>query len=172
MQSMPRLYSDSQVRNEAQANWDLFKRDRDGDKAVAGARYSYELKNAAAPAVAASGGAVEANRALGLDAAGRVSESLATVTPAPIAEARTKLAEYSQQGRFVSGKNFYQNTSNQWVDESAQKLQNAKRQRIQFNSKEYFEFAAKDRRALPWLALGNNVQFVLDDTLYEIYDTN
>ena len=58
------------------------------------------------------------------------------------------------------------------MDESAQKQQNAKRQRIQFNSKEYFEFAAKDRRALPWLALGNNVQFVLDDTLYEIYDTN
>jgi len=172
MQSMPRLYSDSQVRNEAQANWDSFKRDKDGDKAVAGARYSYELKNAAAPAVAASGGAVEANRALGLDSAGRLNESLATVTPAPVAEARTKLAEYSQQGQFVAGKNFYQNTSNQWVDESAQKLQNAKRQRIQFNSKEYFEFAAKDRRALPWLALGNNVQFVLDDTLYEIYDTN
>ena len=172
MQSMPQLYSDSLARREAQTNWDYFKRDKDGDKAVAGARYSYELKNAAAPAVAARGGAVEANRALGLDASGTLSESLATVTPAPVAEARTKLAGYSQQGRFVSGKNFYQNTSNEWVDESAQKLQNAKRQRIQFNSKEYFEFAAKDRRALPWLALGNNVQFVLDDTLYEIYDTN
>ena len=58
------------------------------------------------------------------------------------------------------------------MDEAAQKLKNAKRQRIQFNSKEYFAFAAKDRRALPWLALGQNVQFVLDDTLYEIYDTN
>ena len=172
MQSMPRLYSDSPARREAQANWDFFKQDRDGDRAVAGARYSYELKNAAAPTVAASGGAVEANRALGLDAAGRLNESLTTATPAPVAEARTKLAEYSQQGRFVAGKNFYQNTSNQWVDESAQKLQNSKRQRIQFSSREYFEFAAKDRRALPWLALGNNVQFVLDDTLYEIYDTN
>jgi len=172
MQSVPQLYSDSLARREAQTNWDYFKRDKDGDKAVAGARYSYELKNAAAPTVAASSGAVEANRALGLDAAGGLNESLATVTPAPTGEARTKLAEYSQQGRFVAGKNFYQNTSNQWVDESAQKTQNAKRQRIQFNSKEYFEFAAKDRRALPWLALGNNVQFVLDDTLYEIYDTN
>ncbi|HEX5222978.1 MAG TPA: VIT domain-containing protein [Verrucomicrobiae bacterium] len=172
MQSMPQLYSDSLARREAQANWDFFKQDRQGDKAVAGARYSYELKNAAAPPVAANGGAIEANRALGLDASGSLSESLAAATPAPVAEARTKLASYSQQGRFVAGKNFYQNTSNQWVDESAQKLQNAKRQRIQFNSKEYFEFAARDRRALPWLALGNNVQFVLDDTLYEIYDTN
>ena len=53
-----------------------------------------------------------------------------------------------------------------------QKAQNAKRQRIQFNSKEYFAFAAKERRALPRLALGQNVQFVLDETLYEIYDSN
>ncbi|MGC3956925.1 MAG: hypothetical protein QM813_02830 [Verrucomicrobiota bacterium] len=67
-------------------------------------------------------------------------------------------------------RNFYQNTRNEWVDENVQKAQNLKRQRIQFNSKEYFTFAAKERRALPWLALGQNVQFVLDETLYEIYD--
>jgi hypothetical protein len=54
------------------------------------------------------------------------------------------------------------------VDADAQKLQNAKRQRIQFNSSEYFAFAAKERRALPYLALGEEVQFVLDGTLYEI----
>ncbi len=172
MQSLPQLNSDSLARREAAANWNYFKMDRDGSKAVAGARYGYELKNAAAPAVAATSGTTEANRALGLDAAGRLGGSLATATPAPADEGKVKLAEYSQQGRFIAGKNFYQNTSNQWVDESAQKIQNAKRQRIQFNTKEYFEFAAKDRRALPWLALGNNVQFVLDDTLYEIYDTN
>ena len=41
---------------------------------------------------------------------------------------------------------------------------------IQFNSAEYFTFAAKHPKALPWLALGQNVQFVLDDTLYEIYE--
>lgn len=58
------------------------------------------------------------------------------------------------------------------MDEAVQKLKNAKRQRIEFNSKEYFAFAAKESRALPWLALGQNVQFVLDDMLYEIYDTN
>ncbi len=171
MQSMPQLHSDARARREAQANWDYFKRDKDGDRAVAGARYSYELKNAAAPTVAAASGVTEANRALGLDAAGRFG-GVATATPSPAAEARVKLAEYSQPGRFVAGKNFYQNAGNQWVDESAQKAPNAKRQRIQFNSKEYFAFAAKERRALPWLALGNNVQFVLDDTLYEIYDTN
>ena len=54
------------------------------------------------------------------------------------------------------------------MDAETQKSQNAKRQRIQFNSSEYFAFAAKERRALPYLALGDEVQFVLDDTIYEI----
>jgi len=170
MQSLPQLNTDTVARREAAANWDFFKRDKDGDKAVAGARYGYELKNAAAPAAAAASGAVEANRALGLQPAFVGRAGSATVTATPSEDSKTRLVQYSQQGQFIAGKNFYQNASNQWVDESAQKLQNAKRQRIQFNSKEYFEFAAKERRALPWLALGQNVQFVLDDTLYEIYD--
>jgi len=170
MQSLPQLNSDSLARREAAANWDYFKMDKDGSKAVAGARYGYELKNAAAPAVAAASGAVEANRALGVDSSFTGGIGGATVTATPAEDSKTRLVQYSQQGRFIAGKNFYQNASNQWVDEAAQKLQNAKRQRIQFNSKEYFAFAAKDHRALPWLALGQNVQFVLDDTLYEIYD--
>jgi hypothetical protein len=42
--------------------------------------------------------------------------------------------------------------------------------RLQFNSKEYFAFAATNAAARPWLALGNNVQFVIKDTVYEIYE--
>jgi hypothetical protein len=95
---------------------------------------------------------------------------LATI--APEEQSKLRLAQSSQQGQFVAGRNFYQNNRNEWVDENVQKTKNAKRQRIQFNSKEYFAFAAKERRALPWLALGQNVQFVLDETLYEIYDGN
>jgi hypothetical protein len=33
---------------------------------------------------------------------------------------------------------------------------------------EYFAFAAKERQALPICALGQEVQFVLDGTVYEI----
>ena len=136
--------------------------------------YGNELKYAAAPAVAAANSAVEADRALGVS--GSItrggSGGLSTVTGAATADSKVRLAQFSQQGQFIGGRNFYQNARNEWVDENAQKAQNAKRQRIQFNSKEYFAFAAKERRALPWLALGQNVQFVLDDTLYEIYDTN
>lgn len=172
MQSLPQLSSDSLARKDAAANWDSFKMEREGGKAVSGARYGYELKNAAAPTVAAASGAVEANRALGLNdvvAGGR--GSVPTIISTPTEASKVRLAEYSQQGQFIAGKNFYQN-DRQWVDEAAQKFKNAKRQRIEFNSKEYFAFAAKESRALPWLALGQNVQFVLDDTLYEIYDPN
>lgn len=174
MQSLPQLSADSLARRDAAANWDSFKMERDGGRAVAGARYGYELKNAAAPAVAAASGAVEANRALGLNGgvAGGGGGGGSTPTSPPAEASKIRLAQQSQPGQFIAGKNFYQNTRNEWVDESAQKAQNPKRQRIQFNTKEYFAFAAKTPRALPWLALGQNVQFVLDDTLYEIYDPN
>ena len=32
------------------------------------------------------------------------------------------------------------------------------------------EEIAKNPKALPWLALGQNVQFVLDNTIYDIYE--
>jgi Ca-activated chloride channel family protein len=163
MQSLPQLNTDAFARKEAAANWSYFKLDKDGEKAVSGARYGLALKAADAPAVAFSSGALEANRALGVAA-----------TPPPASSAlsddsKVRLVQFSQQGEFRGGKNFFQNDK-QWVDTAAQKFQNAKRQRIQFNSAEYFAFAAKERRALPYLALGQNVQFVLDETLYEIYE--
>ncbi len=166
MQSLPQLSADSLARKDAAANWDAFKLERGGDRAVSGARYGYELKSATAPAVAAASGAVEANRALGF--------SGGTVAPSasPTDDSKVRLAQLSQQGQFIAGKNFYANAQNEWVDEAAQKRQNVRRQRIQFNSREYFDFAAKTPRALPWLALGQKVQFVLGDTLYEIYNDN
>ncbi len=171
MQSLPELSTDSPARKDAAANWSDFKQERGGTKGVSGARYGFELKHAEAPTVATSKSVTEANRALDVDKY-YVNRGLAPVATTAPAEDQSKLrlAQKSQQGRFVAGRNFYQNTRNEWVDENVQKAQNAKRQRIQFNSKEYFAFAAKERRALPWLALGQNVQFVLDDTLYEIYD--
>ena len=164
MQTLPQLYSDQSARREATANWDAFKNEFSGGGGLGGARYGYELKNAVAPAVGNATSSLEANRALGVD-------MIPPATAAPSQDSKVRLAQYSQQGQFVNGKNFYQN-SNQWVDAAAQTFQNVKKQRIQFNSAEYFDFASRNSAALPWLALGQNVQFVLGDTLYEIYDTN
>jgi Ca-activated chloride channel family protein len=168
MQSLPQLYSDKDARREAVDNWNGFKNETGGEKALAGSRYGLALKNADVVSVATASGAMEANRALGF--AGGGAGAMPATPPVPADDAKAKLANDSQQGQLVAGKNFFQNTSNQWVDSLAQQFQNAKRQRIQFNSSEYFDFAAKHSKALPWLALGQNVQFVLDDTLYDIYE--
>ena len=163
MQSLGRLGEDRFARREAADNWRYFRSDQSGDKALAGARSGYALKSAQTPAAAAYEGSVEANRALGVT-------TLPSSTAAPSPDSKVRLVQYSQQGQFVNGRNFFQNTSNQWVDATVQKFQNAKKQRIQFNSTEYFAFAAKNAKALPWLALGQNVQFEMDGTLYEIYE--
>jgi len=164
MQSLPQLNTDLRAREEAALNWRSFSAEREGDRAVAGARYGYALKSAQAPAAAAADSFVEASRALGiLGGSGPVAAT-------PAAQSRVRLAQVAQQNQFVAGRNFFQN-DRQWIDAEVQKFPNARRQRIQFNSAEYFAFAAKHPRALPWLALGQNVQFVLDNTVYEIYDT-
>jgi Ca-activated chloride channel family protein len=163
MQSLPQLNTDQFARHEAAVNWGRFKEERGGADGVGGARHGFALKSAQAPAAAAFDSAVEAARALGLPSAS------GGVASAPAEASKVRLMQASQQGQFIAGRNFFQN-DRQWIDSEVQKFQNAKRQRIQFNSSEYFAFAAKNPRALPWLALGQNVQFVLENTLYEIYE--
>ena len=46
----------------------------------------------------------------------------------------------------------------------------AKRTRVKFNSDDYFVLLAKEPRCSRWLALGQNVQFVLNGTIYEIHE--
>ncbi len=165
MQSFSRLSEDQAAQKYARENWDSFKSESGGDRAVAGARFGNTLKQAD-NLYAYQGAAKDANRAIGI--AGSVAPTL-TATPAP--ESNVRLAQYSNegQGRYVAGRNAFQN-GNQWVDTLAQKQPNAKRVRIQFNSPEYFTLAAKEPQSLPWLALGQNVQFVLNGSIYEIYE--
>jgi hypothetical protein len=56
------------------------------------------------------------------------------------------------------------------VDADAQKFEKAKRVRVQFGSPEYFDLQKKNPKAQAWLAVGNNVQFVLDGTVYEVFE--
>jgi len=154
---------DGAARKEASQTWNSFKLDNSGDKALADARYGYALRSAQAPALAAAESAVESQRALGL------SESLAVNTPAPVMEAKSRLVQYAQQSQFVAGKTFFQNDK-QWIDSAIQRHPDAKRIRVQFGSAEYFDLIAKNEKVLPWLALGQNVRFVLDKTIYEVYE--
>jgi Ca-activated chloride channel family protein len=164
MQSLPQMNQDQDAKKYARENWDSFKMETQGEKALAGARYGNTLKSS----IGSFGGAAaaqDANRAVG------ISGTVAPTTAVPAPQDNLRLAQYANegQGRFVSGRNAFQN-GNQWVDSLAQKQQNAKRVRIQFNSTEYFALATKEPQALPWLALGQNVQFVLNGSIYEIYE--
>jgi hypothetical protein len=77
--------------------------------------------------------------------------------------------QYAQQTQFVAGKSFFQNEK-QWIDSAVQKHPKAKQVRIQFGSADYFDLVARAPEALPWLALGQNVQFVLYNMIYDIYE--
>jgi len=163
MQSLQDFGKDKAVREEAARSWEQFKGERGGDAGVASALSGQSLKMANAPAAAALGAEAAFGRRYGLAGS---SVSAAQATPAQASQAR--LAQYSQQAQFVSGKTFFQNDA-QWVDSAVQTAKNAKRVSLQFGSQEYFDFLAKQPKALPWIALGQNVQFLLDGTIYEIH---
>ena len=77
----------------------------------------------------------------------------------------------SQPMELAAGKNFTQN-ARFWVDSDVQaaEVAKAKRSRIAFNSDAYFNLLAMEPKVAQWLALGRNVQFVLNNTIYEIYE--
>jgi hypothetical protein len=152
------------ARQEAAKAWGDFKADREGNRAIGGARSSVALKDAVAAALAAFNGALESRRALGLPPAS------APASESSMADRnREKLVQYAQQAQFVAGKNFFQNDK-QWIDSAVQKNPKARHVRIQFGSEDYFDLIAKNAQVLPWLALGPNVQFVFNNTLYDIYE--
>ena len=82
-----------------------------------------------------------------------------------------KLQSVDQQTRWVNGKAFAQNGSN-WSDTALQnkEQQNAKRNRVQFASKDYFALLTEKPESAQWLALGNSVTFALGTEVYEIYE--
>jgi Ca-activated chloride channel family protein len=164
LRSLQGFGGDGGARIEAKKAWSDFKDVRDGERAVAGARYDSVFKGAVAAAPAAANGVLESRRALGLS-------TVAGATPeaSPADRIKERLVQYSQQAQFVAGKSFFQNDQ-QWIDSAVQKHPNAQHVRIHFGSAEYFALVAQKPNALPWLALGQNVQFVLDHTVYDIYE--
>jgi len=164
MRSLHGFDDGGMVRRQAAQAWDEFKAERSGGRAVASARYGMAFKSANAVAPAAASGALEARRALGLPATPASQPAASAVD-----RSKERLAQYAQQAQFGAGKSFYRN-DNQWVDAAVQKHPQARRVRIEFGSAEYFDLAAKHAEVLPWLALGRNVQFVLDGTVYEIHE--
>lgn len=69
----------------------------------------------------------------------------------------------------VQGRAFYLN-NNQWLDANIALANNQqKAKRIQFNSDAYFKLL-QNKAAVPFLALGRNVRFEMENVVYEVYE--
>jgi hypothetical protein len=76
---------------------------------------------------------------------------------------------YAQQVRVVNGRAFYQN-GNIWTDSTAQDKHMLKQKTVAFGSRDYFDLLSLTPALFSWLALGNELDVVVGDTLYSIRD--
>ena len=74
---------------------------------------------------------------------------------------------YAQQVRVVGGRAFYQNGT-VWTDATAQGMHGARQKQVRFGSTEFFALLDRSPAVARWLALGNNVDVVVDGVLVSI----
>jgi Ca-activated chloride channel family protein len=177
--------ADRQVLAQAKAQYDALKADKVGDQAIGSARANKLLKEAKSYAATALSSREAQQANFGFRSEGTAGSIPASIAPgnsgggaqfyAPgrrgangqFGQTRT----VSQPMRYAAGKNFTQN-ERYWIDSAVQTAEaaKAKRNRVAFNSDAYFALLAKEPKAAQWLALGRNVQFVLNGTIYEIFE--
>jgi len=179
--TLRRFEADREVLEQARKQFEGFKRDKAGDLAIGSARAAKLLKEAKnalasqqrsnAEAAQGLGGYGNANGAPA--PGGRPAAPGAFIVPgkagAPGQAVRAR--QVVQPMQYYGGKNFSQNEKF-WVDTDVQKAEaaKAKRQRVKFNSDEYFALLAMEPKAAQWLSVGRNVQFVLNNVIYEIHE--
>jgi len=69
----------------------------------------------------------------------------------------------------IKGHQFIQR-GDRWVDTEVEKMPDAKRIRVRFDSREFFELLIKYPKTLPYVTSARNVEVALDDTVYEIFE--
>ena len=175
---------DREVVQQAAEQYNALKADKAGDLAVASARSGQALKEAknadgfrrsnleaAQGSLGYGGGAGGAPmRAVAAAPAGPGAHFFGTSPSGGKNGQAGESRVVTQPMQYVAGKNFCQNDRS-WVDTDVQKAaKNLQRQRVKFNSEEYFTLLAKEPGCSQWLSLGRNVQFVLNNVLYEVYE--
>jgi Ca-activated chloride channel family protein len=144
-----------------------------GDIGTLNARASSSLKNAQSADAAVELNAFEVSAATSMAAAAKAAPAAtfggSARAPALATAAREQIASAQQNARNVAGKTFFQNGT-QWLDSDVQRAKPAKTVRVQFGSGDYFKLLADQPAAAEWLALGQNVQFTLGGTLYDIFE--
>ncbi|MBU4200512.1 MAG: VIT and VWA domain-containing protein [Verrucomicrobia bacterium] len=156
--SMQAMNESDDLRHEGRRLYDEMAAAKSGDAAVGGAQATESLRSAnevSAPARASS-------RAWG-------GQKKAMAASPVIAKVQATIQ--AQQSRYVRGRTFYRN-GDQWIDANVPSHPDAKKSRVKFNSDEYFALLSKHVDAAQWLAVGCNVQLYLDDTIYEIVESD
>jgi Ca-activated chloride channel family protein len=105
----------------------------------------------------------------GLNKAGNLSETQQGSGRMNYIDSEGSQRNLVQQVRNVQGRAVYQ-SGKFWVDSELQKRKMKNKKRIQFNSEEYFKLLNEKPETAQFLALGQNVRFLYDDTFYEIYE--
>ncbi len=145
--------------------------DKAGDGAVASSRSFNSLKQANTPGEAISVGNVDvyrADNAFTYSSTAGFSAGGGAGSPASVLKNESQARQTQEQGRFTAGKTFFRN-GEKWIDSDVQNQKpDAKRARVQFGSKEYFELVTKQPQSKSWLALGANVEFTIGDTVYQV----
>ncbi len=75
----------------------------------------------------------------------------------------------SQKMKNIQGRAVYFN-GNIWIDSAIHMKKFSLKKRIKFGGEEYFSLLKKHPSSAQFLALGNSIQFILNNTLYEIYE--
>lgn len=178
-----------QVRQDLALSFNRLSTEHEGASAVSGARSMRQLKVADSAPMALYEGNVDALRTAPPTVAagpGRpsgfgggswamgtsryaVTNGVATRPNTYAYTVADAAKHYADQGRYVGGRTFFQNGA-QWIDSEVQQMPTAKRERVPFGSDEYFKLLKKHPQMQQWLSLGQNVQFVLNDTVYEIHE--
>jgi Ca-activated chloride channel family protein len=159
----PRLQEAKDVYDSARA--DSGVTERAGARAVQNAQAAQSLKAGSSLDQSVQGYALSKQSAASAAPAGTVTATAGGATGYRFAQ------NYAQQAKVLNGRAFYQNGTT-WTDATVQtemaKKPNLRQQQVQFNSDEYFALLRKHPEAAAWLSLGNEVDVVLDDTIYNI----
>jgi Ca-activated chloride channel family protein len=151
-------------------SWSAFRDEKAGDAGARNAQAIAGMKNATAADAPVTLDAFQVAAASGAVQRGRAFEAASPALAAKaVAQAKQQIDSVQQAARNVAGKTFFQN-GNQWLDSDVQRAKPAKTVRLQFASADYFKLLAEKPAAAEWLALGQNVQFTLGDTLYDIFE--
>ena len=171
--SFRELESDSLALKQARDQYDSARVDSrrlelSGERAVANSGSVNTLKESLNEQQAQQPLALDKFAGAGSTGAGGTAAAAAGPAPA-VADAggyRTR-QNYAQQVRVARGKAFYQNGST-WSDADVASRKDLKQKQVVFNSDDYFALMRSHPDAASWLSLGNEVDVVIGDTLYQV----